>query len=111
MRLKMLQKKLKNLSKGHIIKRINDKNLKIDIAFNRVVKAGTIKAGEKGIKIKTIGLDTININKEDINLRSVEQIVDNEQLNAIGSIMKWAENNIMNKGLRIKNMGDKIIVK
>ena len=106
---KDVTKEAKELSKGHIIKRINDKNLKINIVFNRVVKAGTIKAGEKGIKIKTIGLDTININKDDINLRSVEQIVDNEQLNAIGSIMKWAEANIVSKELSFEDMVDNII--
>ena len=106
---KDVTKEARKLSNGHIIKRINDKNFKIDIAFNRVVKAGTIKAGEKGIKIKAIGIDTININKEDINLRSVEQIVDNEQLNAIGSIMKWAEESIMGKGLNLENMVGNII--
>jgi len=106
---KDVTKEAKELSKGHILKRIKDKNVEIDITFNRVVKAGTIQAGEKGVKIKTIGIDTISINKEDINLRSVEQIVDNEQLNAIGSIMKWAENNIVNKGLSFENMVDNII--
>jgi len=102
-------KEAKALSEGHITKRISEKNLKINIAFNRIVKEGTITAGEKGIKIKTMGLDTININKEDINLRSVEQIVDNEQLNSIGSIMKWAEANIVNKGLSLEKMVDNII--
>jgi predicted ABC-class ATPase len=102
-------KEAKALSKGDITKRINEKNLKINIVFNRIIKAGTITAGEKGIKIKTIGLDTININKEDIDLRAVEQIVDNEQLNAIGSIMKWAEANIVNKGLSLEKMVDNII--
>ncbi|MBK5239999.1 ABC-ATPase domain-containing protein [Clostridium sp.] len=99
----------KKLSHGHIIKRINDRNLKIDITFNRVVKAGTIKSGEKGVKVKAIGLDTLSINREDINLRAVEQIVDTEQVNAIGSIMKWAEASIMNRGLSFENMVDNII--
>jgi predicted ABC-class ATPase len=99
----------KILSKGHITKRIYDKNLKIDIAFNRVIKAGTIRSGEKGIKIKTIGLETLSINRDDINLRAVEQIVDNEQVNAIGFIMKWAEANIMNKGLGFEHMIDYIL--
>ena len=53
----------------------------------------------------------MSINKEDINLRSVEQIVDNEQLNAIGLIMKWSEENIMKKGLSLNNMVDNIICK
>ena len=39
----------------------------------------------------------------------MEQIVDNEQLNAIGSIMKWAEANIVNKGLSFEDMVDNII--
>lgn len=106
---KDVTKQAKDIRKGNIIKRINENNLKIDISFNRVVKAGNIKAGEKGIKIKTIGLDTIIINREEINLSSVEQIVDNEQLNTIGTIMKWAESNIMNKGLSLKEMIDNII--
>lgn len=101
--------KAKKLSEGHITKRINDRNLKIDIEFNRVIKAGTIKTGEKGIKIKTLGLSTLSINREDIDLRALEQIVDNEQVNAIGSIMKWAEANIMNKGLGFESMVDNII--
>jgi predicted ABC-class ATPase len=102
-------KEAKKLSEGHIIKRINDRNLKIDIAFSRVIKPGTIKTGEKGIKIKTIGLNTLSINREDIDLRALEQIVDNEQVNAIGSIMKWAEASIMNKGLGFESMVDNII--
>lgn len=106
---KDVTKKAKALSCGNIIKRINEKNLKINISFSRVVKVGNIKAGEKGIKIKTIGLDTIIINKEEINLSFIEQIVDNEQLNSIGSIMKWAEANIMNKGLSLNEMVDNII--
>lgn len=106
---KDVTKQAKDLKKGNIIKRINENNLKIDISYNRVVKAGNIKAEEKGIKIKTIGLDRIIINKEEINLSSVEQIVDNEQLNTIGAIMKWAELNIMDKGLSLKEMVDNII--
>lgn len=39
----------------------------------------------------------------------MEQVVDTEQLNSIGSIMTWAEKNIMNKGLSLGNMVDNII--
>ena len=75
----------------------------------RSVKAGTIESNDKGIKIKAIGVSTLCINREDIDLRAVEQIVDNEQVNAIGLIMKWAEANIMSNGLEFKNMVDNII--
>ena len=73
---KDVTKEAKELSKGHILERIKNRKLKIDINFNRVVKRGSIEEGPKGIKIKTIGVDTISINREDINLRAVEQIVD-----------------------------------
>lgn len=106
---KDVTKQAKELSKGNIIKRIKDRDIKINISFNRKVKKGTISEGPKGVKIKTIGLDTISINRDDINLRYVEQIVDNEQLNAIGSIMKYAENKLMNKNLSFEDMIDNII--
>lgn len=106
---KDVTKEAKNLSRGEILKRIEARKLKINIQFNRVVKKGTIQAGERGIKIKTIGVDTIIINKEEINLRSVEQVVDNEQLNSIGSIMKWAEDNIVDKGLSLDKFVDNIL--
>jgi predicted ABC-class ATPase len=106
---KDVTKEAKNLSRGEILKRIEARNLKINIPFNRVVKKGTIQAGERGIKIKTIGVDTIVINKEEINLRAVEQVVDNEQLNSIGSIMKWAEDNIVDKGLSLDKFVDNIL--
>lgn len=106
---KDVTKEAKELSKGHILERIKNRNLKIDINFNRVIKRGTIEDGPKGVKIKTIGVDTVSINREDINLRAVEQIVDVEQLNAIGSMMKYAEKNLMGKDLILKDMTDKII--
>ena len=102
-------KEAKKLSIGNITKRINERNLKIDITYNRVVKVGTITQGEKGAKIKTMGLSTLCINREDIDLRAVEQIVDSEQINAIGLIMKWAEVSIMNKRLSFGDMVDNII--
>ncbi|MGH4051220.1 MAG: ABC-ATPase domain-containing protein [Clostridium sp.] len=104
-------KEAKNLSIGNITKRVNARNLKIDIKFKRKVKSGTIIAGDKGIKIKSMGLNTLSINREDIDLRGVEQIVDNEQVNAIGLIMKWAEVNIMSKGLCFEEMLNNIICK
>ena len=106
---KDVTKEAKSLSIGHILERIENRKLKIDINFNRVVKRGSIEDGPKGIKIKTMGLDIISINREDINLRAVEQIVDNEQLNSIGEIMKWTEKNLMGKELIIKDMSHRII--
>lgn len=98
-------KKAKALSRG--ITNVNE-NLKVDIDFNRVILKGTIESIPKGVKVKTLGKDGISINKENIDLRAVEQIVDNEQLNTIGAIMKYAENKLMGKNLTLAQIADNI---
>ena len=62
-----------------------------------------------GVKIKTLGKDGISINRENIDLRAVEQIVDSEQLNTIGAIMKYVENKLMGKDLTLIEIVDKAI--
>ena len=98
-------KKAKALSRG--ITNVNE-NLKVDIDFNRVILKGSIESSLKGVKVKTLGKDGISINKENIDLRAVEQIVDNEQLNTIGAIMKYAENKLMGKNLTLAQIADNI---
>lgn len=98
-------KKAKALSRG--ITNVNE-NLKVDIDFNRVILKGTIESSPKGVKVKTLGKDGISINKENIDLRAIEQIVDNEQLNTIGAIMKYAENKLMGKNLTLAQIADNI---
>lgn len=58
-------------------------------AFVRKVKKDEGFIRDDRIKIKTMGRDGISINKENIDLRLVEQLVDQEQLNALGQIVKW----------------------
>jgi predicted ABC-class ATPase len=99
---KDVTKEAKSLMRGEINKRIEEKNIKININFNRKLQKGTIESTYKGVKIKTMGLSNININNENIDLRAVEQIVDNDQLNAIGAIMKYIEDNMMGKDLSLE---------
>lgn len=42
------------------------------------------------MKMKTMGMDSISIDRESIDLRLVEQLVDTEQLNALGQLLKYA---------------------
>jgi predicted ABC-class ATPase len=56
-----------------------DRKVKQDLAF----------AKDNRIKTKVMGRDTISINKEMIDLRYVEQLVDTEQLNALCYIVKY----------------------
>ena len=97
------------LAKGLILKRIENNDLSIKIDFDRKILKGIIQNGPKGVKIKTLGTDGISINKEDINLRAVEQIVDKEQVTSIGYIMKWAEDNAIDNNSTLKEVTDKIL--
>ena len=105
---KDVTEKAKALSTGKILNRITDREIKIN--FNRVIKKGSIEKGPKGIKIKTLGIDALDINREKIELRAVEQIVDSEQITAIGYIMKYAEENIINGTLNIEEVTDEILM-
>lgn len=105
---KDVTKEAKSLMRGEINKRIEEKNLSINIRFNRKLQEGTIESTYKGVKIKTMGLSNISINNENIDLRAVEQLVDNEQLNAIGAIMKWIEDNLMNKNLSLEEVVNEV---
>ena len=96
--------KAKSLSRGVVD---HTKEFNIDINFGRQLQKGTIEAGFKGVKIKTLGKDDISINKENIDLRAVEQIVDSEQLNTIGAVMKYVENNLMGRNMTLKEAVDK----
>ena len=98
--------KAKALSKGN---KEYSKDLDININFNRVMLKGTIESGPKGVKIKTLGKDGLSINKDNIDLRSVEQIVDSEQINTIGAIMKFVENRLMGRDLTLSEITDKMI--
>ncbi|MFC4782391.1 ABC-ATPase domain-containing protein [Eubacterium multiforme] len=106
---KDVTEKAKELSKGLILNRIKNRDIKININFDRKLLKGSIQKGPKGVKIKTLGIDGLSINKEDINLRGIEQIVDREQVTSIGHIMKWAEDNIINNELNLIEVTDKII--
>lgn len=101
--------KAKELSTGAILNRIKNRDIKVNIYFDRKVLKGSIEKGPKGVKIKTLGIDGLSINKEDINLRSVEQIVDREQVTSIGNMMKWAEDKIINNNLTLIEVADRIL--
>lgn len=99
----------KALSKGTVLERINNSSFNVSINFNRKLKKGSIFSGPKGVKIKSIGKDGLSINKDIIELRAVEQIVDSEQINSLGYIMKFAEDNIVNNSKTIIDIVDETL--
>ena len=97
--------KAKELSRGKVSLR---DDLDISIDFRRVLDKGSISEGPKGIKIKTLGKDGLSINKENIDLKSVEQIVDGEQINTIGMAIKFIEDKYSGKDLTVERIVDEI---
>lgn len=59
-------------------------------SFDRRVMADRAMWDNERLKIKTMGLDGISLNRETVDLRYVEQLVDTEQLNALGYLLRYA---------------------
>jgi hypothetical protein len=55
------------------------------------VQADRAFAKENRVKLKTMGRDSISINRDVIELRYVEQLVDSEQLNTLAQLVKYAK--------------------
>lgn len=57
--------------------------------YNRIPKADRRFGADGRVKMKTLGMDGISINRDTINLRYVEQLADTEQLTALSHLMKY----------------------
>lgn len=57
--------------------------------FVRVVKRDAAFAKDDRIKLRTDGLDGFSVNREDVDMRYVEQLVDFEQLTSLSYILKY----------------------
>lgn len=57
--------------------------------FKRVVKRDTAFAKEDRIKLRTDGKDGFSINREEVDMRYVEQLVDSEQLTSLSHMIKY----------------------
>lgn len=70
-------------------------------AFNRVVRHDAAFAKNDRIKMKTMGTESISINKDMVDLRYMEQLTDSEQLNAIAQMIKHLKLNAWNGRLTV----------
>lgn len=62
--------------------------------FQRIVQRDRDWKEKDRIKIKTMGRDGLSINRENVDLRYVEQIVDIGQVNALGYLILYAQKNL-----------------
>lgn len=59
--------------------------------FKRIFAQNRKLAGSDRIKMKTMGMDGISIDRETIDLRYLEQLADPEQLSMLAQLVKYAE--------------------
>ena len=60
------------------------------------------------IKIKTMGKEMVQLNRENIDLRYVEQLADTEQVSALGYCVRYAEKHLFQGKDTIQNVVDKL---
>ena len=60
------------------------------------------------IKMKTLGKEMVQLNRENIDLRYVEQLADTEQVSALGYCVKYAEKHLFQGKDTIQNVVDKL---
>ena len=71
----------------------------LHLSAARRLGRGSLPQSDRGTKIKTAGHDALTINKETIDLRYLEQLVDGEQAAAIGYILCWLDEHAAGKPL------------
>lgn len=77
--------------------------------FKRCPKVSKTLAESERTKIKVSGTDLISVNRENIDMRLVEQIADSEQLTALGYILVYAVKNLINGKNTITQIVDNIM--
>lgn len=60
------------------------------------------------IKMKTLGKEAIQINRESIDLRYVEQLVDSEQVSALGYCVQYAEKHLLDGRKTIQKVAEEL---
>lgn len=66
-------------------------------------------AGEDRIKQKVMGKDQIQINRENLILRGLEQLADAEQTMAIGYMLTWVQKKAVNGKLTMRQLADRVL--
>ena len=64
-------------------------------AYDRVPRPDKAFRGNDRIKMKTMGKESVMINRDMIDLRCLEQIADNEQVTALGYCVRYAQKHLI----------------
>lgn len=83
----------KDAAKNYPELKLPEEGLK-EPSFERKIRSNPNLKNKGRVKIKTQGRDGVMLNHEVIDLRYVEQLMDSEQLTALGNIVKYLEEEV-----------------
>lgn len=69
---------------------------KPDPDFHRVIQPDTAFREDRRMKMKTMGVDGISVNHENIDLRYLEQLADPEQVNTLSALLRYTQLRVFN---------------
>lgn len=73
----------------------------------RDYRSGAIKKdAPERLKVKTMGVEGFSIGKQNVNLHALEQLVDSEQTAALGQLLKYAVENLIDGKRTIAEIAD-----
>ena len=75
--------------------------------FDRRPKVSPELCGDR-VKCKTLGRDGVSLNRETVDLRYVEQIVDSEQTAALGACLLYAQKHLLNGRKTLREVVDEL---
>lgn len=76
--------------------------------FSRCPKVNSSFRKNDRIKMKTMGKDAVQMNRETIDLRYVEQIVDSEQVSALGNCVRYAEKYLLDGKKSLQKVAEEL---
>lgn len=77
----------------------------------RDYRTGAIKDASEHLKVKTLGVDGFALGKQNVDLRYLEQLIDSEQTAALGQILKYAVENLVDGKRSIADIVEYLQVK
>ena len=81
-----------------------------DTEARRSYRSGQ-ETGRERLKLRTNGTDTISIGKETVDVRYLEQLVDQEQTEALAYCLRYAKEHVQETGEEIQKAAEPILAK
>lgn len=81
----------------------------ISINFNRVPLRGMFGKSDRGLRVKSQACDRISINKNDVDVRYLEQLIDWEQTAALGYLIRFAEEKVIDGRKTVQQVADEVM--